>query len=443
MRVKKIHPAQSTSIHTLTHTDTHTIPQALILSQRWLILVILNAVYFFVYFHRTCTAVLAPYLMEAFSASATSLGGMSSAYFYPYALSQPLFGFLTDRWGGRKVVTVSTIIACGGSLLFGLAPTLLYAALGRALIGFGAGGVFVPAVRVLLLWFGPRAFAQMNTLLLAVGNLGAIVSSAPYAWLLQQITWRSSFFVVAALTLACALLSWIYIRNFPPNHHPPAVEERPSIPLTQGNRVSVMKNPFFWTMVALFFTYSGSFSTFQSLWAYPFLIDVFQYDKIQASNLLMMIALGAILGGPVLGYLADRTFAGSKRPMLSVVVLVQVINWACIVFLGKSLGAVSLGVIFFVMGMNLAGTLSLVWAITREMFPPERLGTVMGAINPAPFLGAAVFQPLTGYIMDQVGKSGGVFPFEAYRQAFFLCLISVFVAFLISLFLNRKRSFAL
>jgi MFS family permease len=124
------------------------------LPQRWLILIILNAVYFFVYFHRTSTAVLAPYLMEEFSASAASLGGMSAAYFYPYALSQPLVGYLTDRWGPRKVVTFSTAIGFFGALLFGLAPTLFLAALGRGLIGLGAAGVFVPALKALLLWFG-------------------------------------------------------------------------------------------------------------------------------------------------------------------------------------------------------------------------------------------------------------------------------------------------
>jgi len=35
-------------------------------SQRWLILIILSAAYFFVYFHRISTAVLAPYLIEEF-----------------------------------------------------------------------------------------------------------------------------------------------------------------------------------------------------------------------------------------------------------------------------------------------------------------------------------------------------------------------------------------
>jgi MFS family permease len=86
----------------------------------------------------------------------------------------------------------------------------------------------------------------------------------------------------------------------------------------------------------------------------------------------------------------------------------------------------------------LAGTLSIFWAIIREVSIPERLGTVMGLANPAPFLGVAIFQPSTGYLMDRVGKVGTRFPYEAYQHAFGLCLCSICIAFLISLFLTKR-----
>ena len=377
--------------------------------------------------------------MEEFAATAASLGGMSSAYFYPYALSQPVVGILADRFGARKVITVSTFIGFLGAFFFGFAPSLLWASFARALIGLGTAGVFVPSLKVLLPWFGPQAFAQMNTALLAVGNIGAMVASTPYAWLIQQIGWRTSFFFIAAFSFLLTLLSWTYIRNVPPGAVAAAEEgQRKDFPVKQGF-IDLVKTPFFWIMAALFFTFGGPFSTFQGLWGYPFLMDVFGYEKLQASNLIMVIACGVILGGPILGYLTDKTFAGAKRPLLSAMIAVQFFNWCCLVFLGPSLGTFFLSFIFFLMGMTLAGTLSLIWSIVREEFPPERLGTTMGFLNPAPFLGVAVFQPLSGYLMDRVGKSGGTFPLEAYQQAFGLCLFSLAVSLVISFFLIRKK----
>jgi MFS family permease len=410
-----------------------------LLPQRYLILIILNAVYFFVYFHRVSTAVLAPSLMEAFSASATSLGAMSSAYFYPYALSQPIVGILADRLGARKVITVSTFIGFLGALFFGLAPTLFLAAIARGLIGLGAAGVFVPALKALLPWFGPRAFAQMNAVLLAVGNLGAIVAATPFAWFIQRIGWRSSFFAIAVLLLLLSVLSWRYIQDTPPDYAAGPAEKDPR-PSPSGSRVAdILKNPFFWTMLALFYTYGGPFSTFQGLWGYSFFIDVFGYGKLEASNLIMIIALGVILGGPALGYLADRSFASRKPAFLSICLGIQVLNWGFIVFLSPDFGTLALGSSLFIMGMMLAGTLSLVWAIVREESPPGRMGTAMGLLNPAPFLAVATLQPLTGYLMDRVGRNGGAYPFEAYQHAFLLCLASIFIALLISLFLLPKK----
>lgn len=410
-----------------------------LLPQRYLILIILNAVYFFVYFHRVSTGVLAPHLMEAFQASGASLGGMSSAYFYPYALSQPVVGILTDRFGARKVVTVCTLIEFLGALIFALAPTLLIAALGRGLIGLGAAGVFVPALKLFLPWFGPRSFGRMNVILLAVGNLGAIAAATPFAWFIQQAGWRSSFFIISGILLLLAFLSWAYLQDNPPEYNPPSGAQKQAESPKAGGFVDILKTPFFWIMAALFFAYGGPLSTFQGLWGYPYLIDVFGYSRLEAGNLIMVIAFGVIAGGQVMGYLTDKTFAGKKRQLLSACIALQVLNWGLIAFVGPRLGSWALGLVFFIMGMMLAGTLAAVWAIVREESPPERLGTAMGLINPAPFLGVAALQPLTGYLMDRVGKTGGTFPVQAYQNAFTLCLFSVLVAMVISFFLMKMK----
>jgi MFS family permease len=193
-------------------------------------------------------------------------------------------------------------------------------------------------------------------------------------------------------------------------------------------------------MAALFFAYGGPFSTFQGLWGYPYLIDVFGYRKLEASNLIMVIAFGVIAGGPVLGYLTDKTFAGKKRYFLSACIAVQVLNWFLIAFVSPRFGPWALGFIFFIMGMMLAGTLAVVWAIVWEESPPERMGTAMGLLNPAPFLGVATFQPITGYLMDRVGKIGGAFPLEAYQNAFTLCFVSIFAAMGLSFLLWKKKN---
>lgn len=409
------------------------------LPQKWLILIVLNAVYFFVYFHRVSPAVLAPYLIEAFSASATNLGLMSSAYFYPYALCQPLVGYLTDRWGSRKVITLSVGISGLGALLFGLAPTLWVATIGRGLIGLGSGGIFVPAIRALIPWFGPSTISHMNALLLAVGNIAAIVAATPFAWIILQAGWRLSFWVVSVIMGLLLFLSWAIIRDTPPHFPTPAEEGAPKALSIRENFVGVLKMPFFWLMSLMFFFYGGPFSTFQGLWGYPFLIDIFQMDKLEAANLMIVIALGVILGGPVLVFWTEKAFPTRRRQVLSVIIAAQLLNWSLIVFGGPSLNIQSLYLVLFVMGVGLSATLSLVWSIVREATSPEQLGTMMGLINPFPFLGIALFQPATGYLMDRVGKVENAFPFAAYQRAFGLCWLAILAAFILSIILMKGK----
>jgi hypothetical protein len=52
----------------------------------------------------------------------------------------------------------------------------------------------------------------------------------------------------------------------------------------------------------------------------------------------------------------------------------------------------------------------------------------------------ATFLPLTGYLMDRAGKVAGAFTPAAYRDAFTLCLASLFVALMLSWVLLRKRN---
>ena len=99
---------------------------------RWMVFSVICVVYFFVYFHRVSTSVIVSDLLEAFHTNATALGFMSSLYFYLYAFEQPLVGYLSDRLGPRRVIGYWSVAAAAGCFLFGMAPNIGWASVGRA-----------------------------------------------------------------------------------------------------------------------------------------------------------------------------------------------------------------------------------------------------------------------------------------------------------------------
>ena len=61
-------------------------------------------------------------------------------------------------------------------------------------------------------------------------------------------------------------------------------------------------------------------------------------------------------------------------------------------------------------------------------------------MNPAPFFGIAVFQVLTGAVLDHVGRIGGVYPPEAFQAAFWLCTLSAVACLLLSFIITTQRT---
>ncbi|MGB9588895.1 MAG: MFS transporter, partial [Armatimonadota bacterium] len=195
------------------------------LRYRWICYGMLLLTYIFVYFDRVSPAVIAPELMKEFSLTATSLGILSSMYFYPYAAMQIPSGILSDRLGPRISVTIFFSIAAIGTALFGLAHTFGTIILGRFLMGVGVAVVWIPCMRILANWFRPNEFSTLTGVMLTVGNVGAVLAAAPLAFLVGIVGWRVSFYWLGGFMLLIALLNYVVLRNKPQDRAYPTVSE--------------------------------------------------------------------------------------------------------------------------------------------------------------------------------------------------------------------------
>ena len=405
---------------------------------RWVVFSVICLIYFFVYFHRVSTSVIVSDLLAAFNTNATALGFMSSMYFYIYALDQPIVGYLADRIGPRRVIAYWSMTAAAGCLIFGMAPSIGWATLGRALIGFGVGGVYVPTVKALSQWFNEKEFATMVGLLMSVGNLGAVVATTPLAWAAGTWGWRPTFFLIGGTTMGMAVLMLAVTRDSPSAKNPDARHDEaihtPPAGLVR-NTVTIIASVQFWLLATLFFGVYGTAVTLQGLWATPFLMAVLEVQRILASQLNMLIPIGVIIGAPVFGWLPNR-FSLNKAHTLTFITAVYTICWLVILLVFDRLGIVGYAVLFLVMGVVIGGFISTIWGIIRETTPAERLGLTSGILNPAPFLGVAAFQVLTGNIIDQAGQVGEPYSLSGFESAFSACLAGALVCLVLSFFIK-------
>jgi sugar phosphate permease len=408
---------------------------------RWMVFSVICLVYFFVYFHRVSTSVIVTDLLEAFHTNATALGIMSSMYFYLYAFEQPLVGLLSDRLGPRRVIGYWSMAAAAGCFLFGMSPGIGWASVGRALIGLGVGGVYVPAVKAISLWFRKKEFTTMIGFLMSMGNFGAVIATTPLAWTAAVWGWRKTFFLIGGITLGLAFFMLLLTRDYAQQSEPVQVNSASTSGSNPGSRskvAQVLSSGWFWILAIVFFGIYGTLVTLQGLWATPFLMTVLGIERIFASKLNMLIPVGVIIGAPFFGWLTDW-FSLNKRNTLIVILILYSITWTGIIFFFSQLGTAGISMMLLLMGIAAGGFISTLWGIVQEAAPSDILGLISGMLNPAPFLGVAAFQVLTGAILDRTSRVGDLYPLSGFRNAFLICLFGIVICLVLSFFLPRSK----
>ena len=113
----------------------------------------LGALFYLIgFYQRVAPAVITAELMREFRISATALGHLSAFYYYAYVAMQIPTGILSDIWGPRRLLTVGAFVAGIGALIFSMAPNLLWANLGRLLVGGSVGVAWVGTLKLAGNW---------------------------------------------------------------------------------------------------------------------------------------------------------------------------------------------------------------------------------------------------------------------------------------------------
>lgn len=402
-----------------------------------LLFVLLCVVYLLVPFHRVSPAVIAVDIMRDTGIDGAAMGFLASVFFLTYGFMQLPAGILADHWGPRRTLPVFLTLAGLGAAVFGFGESVPLLMAGRALMGVGVSVIFVCGVKLMTVWFPPEAFARVNGLYLGMGGVGLILASGPTAYLSAHLGWRYAFLVCGAASVVIALALHIWVRDTPqekgfdpytPTRAPgertkTPVEEKP---LSMRESVAVIfKNNQFWLVSVWFFSHFTLHMSFGGLWGGPYLMDVHGLDKVAAGNILNMTGFGMLAGAPLAGWLSDSVFK-ARRPVMLIYAAVLCCIFGLLAAWGHELPLWGLYIWFFCLAAFGMGGLSMGFAAMRDVFGPAVTGTSSGFLNALPSVGMIVFQPLTGWLLEQSGKTDqGGYVVEGYAAA---CMVYAAIA---------------
>src|SRR5438067_11570005 len=81
------------------------------------------------------------------------------------------------------------------------------------LMGLGSSCYLMAPLALYARRFPPERFTVLAGIQMAIGTVGTLFVTAPLAWASATIGWRATFFAVAGLMVACALLVAIVVRE--------------------------------------------------------------------------------------------------------------------------------------------------------------------------------------------------------------------------------------
>src|SRR3954464_12038020 len=99
------------------------------------VLALLCAMYFINYIVRVNVSTAAAVFQPELHLTNTQVGLIFSMFGYPYLLFQVIGGWVADKWGARKALTVFAAIWSGATIFMGLTSTLAGMLVGRVLVG--------------------------------------------------------------------------------------------------------------------------------------------------------------------------------------------------------------------------------------------------------------------------------------------------------------------
>jgi len=376
--------------------------------------------------------ILLPEMIRDLHLTKAQAGLIKSAFAISYLVFAPIMGLLTDRMGGRKVISFFCLFLGAGALLMGKAESLLASSIFFGVVGIGAAAMWVPNATLIQRWFGGKKRRMALGILNASAGAGFGLMGLLLPTIVKEFNWRYGWFLLGSLGLSVSVLSGVLLRNGPEEMglSPCGGETEEigrSVPLPKKiSYFEILRQPPFWII--------GLSYLFASYGTYTLLDFIVTYGKMElnisydiASQFVTVIAFCGIPGGILLMILSG--YIGTKKSLL-IIYASFTLSILSIIFAGSRISFLAPAAAWF--GVIYGAIFPMVAASARDYLPKESTGTVLGLLTIFYGIGAMTTPVVTGYLADVTGT---------FRWSFSLGAFATSLACLLTAFLKGRREF--
>lgn len=361
---------------------------------------------------RQALSMLAPMMLSALGLNDLAYGTLTGAFLLAYGAGQLIAGPVVDRLGVRRAlswaVPMWSVAAAAHAATSGFVGLIL----ARVALGAVEAANYPAAFKAIAIFFPSRERSLATGIVTAGTGLGAILAPPLFAALAMTGGWRIAFLVPAILGLVWFLVWRAVLRPDAERSclREPAVSTdeqsgcRASIDATRPRIRDVLRDPVARVlMLARFLADGGVY--FLLFWVPQYLSEHRGFDLPKIALFAWIPFVASDCGNLAGGWLGTKLMRRGHTLRFARLVpiwggAILTLAVAATTVAADATGAIALICIgMFAIQVRTAG----LFALPGDLFRSGTVATAWGLTGAAGSLGAALFQPLVGWIATQSG----------------------------------------
>ncbi len=378
------------------------------------------------YLNRLNIAPVIPLIREDLGLSYTQIGLITASFYGLYTITQLPAGYLGDRLGPRRVITLGGLISSISNLIFSQLGSLPLLAGFHALNGVGQGGGWAPSVKLLVNWFPREKLGTILGLYTTCVSVFTIVAYLLSGYLGQRVGWGLSFIVPGLVLAFFCSVYWMVVRDSPLKESHKGLGEMPSNRTIKDDFSMLVRHRQLWITFLSFFCLL--YIQFGGMIWYPtYLQGTFGIDVFQAGALTSVFPLMGLVARPLGGILSDGLFHGRRKP---IILMGMGAMTFCLFLLSGARELWWTVLLLALVGFWFQLFNSLFFTLPSVMLPLNMVSTGSGFLDTGGHLGSLLAMFLSGWFIDHYGS---------YRPILYAFWVMGIIGFLAALLIREER----